>query len=204
MSRLATQILISAKNNTQKAFASVGKGLKTIDKATEQTRKRTLKMGAAFATAGAAATAAMVKLRLDSIDNLAKTADKLGVTTEALAGLQHAAELTGVGTDTMNMALQRMTRRVAEAAVGTGEAKGALEELNINAAALAKLPLDQQMQVVADAMQGVEKQSDRVRLAMKLFDSEGVALVNTLAGGSDGLKQMAAEAEKAGHQSQSC
>lgn len=198
MSRMNAQIDITAKNKTQKAFDSVTRNLGSLNKAAAKTVKRTAKIGVAFATAGAAATAAMVKMRLSAIDNLAKTADKLGVTTEALAGLQHAAELTGVGTDTMNMALQRMTRRVAEAAVGTGEAKGALEELNINAAALAKLPLDQQMQVVADAMQGVEKQSDRVRLAMKLFDSEGVALVNTLAGGSDGLKQMAAEAEKLG------
>ena len=135
---------------------------------------------------------------MTSIDNLTKTANKIGATTEALAGLQFAAELTGVSTETMNMALQRMTRRVSEAAMGTGEAVKALKELGINAYELERLPLDEQMNVVADAMQNVESQSDRVRLAMKLFDSEGVALVNTLAGGSEGLKQFAAEAEALG------
>lgn len=198
MSRMNAQIDITAKNKTQKAFDSVNRNLTSLRKSTSQTIARTAKIGTAFAAAAAGASLAIVKMRMSAIDNLAKTADKLGVTTEALSGLQHAAELTGVSTETMNMALQRMTRRVAEAAVGTGEAKGALEELGINALELSKLPLDVQMNVIADAMQGVEKQSDRVRLAMKLFDSEGVALVNTLGGGSEALKQMASEAQLLG------
>lgn len=198
MAQQDVKFRITAYNATAKAFNSVNRGLRSVAKASAPIAGFMTKWGLATATAAAGATAALVKMRMSAVDNLAKTADKLGVTTEALAGLQHAAEISGVSTETMNMALQRMTRRVAEAAMGTGEAKGALEELNINADALAKLPLDQQMNIVADAMQGVEKQSDRVRLAMKLFDSEGVALVNTLSGGSDGLKEMAQEASRLG------
>ena len=198
MAQQDVKIKITAYNATAKAFASVNRGLRSVAKASAPIAGFMTKWGLATATAAAGASAALVKMRMTAVDNLAKTADKLGATTEALAGLQHAAEISGVSTETMNMALQRMTRRVAEAAMGTGEAKGALEELNLNADALAKLPLDKQKNIVADAMQGVEKQSDRVRLAMKLFDSEGVALVNTLAGGSDGLKEMAEEASKLG------
>lgn len=198
MAQQDVKFRITAYNATAKAFNSVNRGLRSVAKASAPIAGFMTKWGLATATAAAGASAALVKMRMTAVDNLAKTADKLGVTTEALAGLQHAAEISGVSTETMNMALQRMTRRVAEAAMGTGEAKGALEELNLNADALAKLPLDQQMNIVADAMQGVEKQSDRVRLAMKLFDSEGVALVNTLAGGSDGLKEMAQEASRLG------
>ena len=137
-------------------------------------------------------------MQMSNIDSLAKTADKIGVTTEALGGLRHAAELTGVGSDTLDMAMQRLTRRVSEAANGTGEAKNALIELGINAANLEQLPLDVQMEVIADAMGDVKSQSDKVRLAMKLFDSEGVSLVNTLALGSTGLEQMAKEADTLG------
>ena len=156
------------------------------------------KIGVAFATAGVAAAAALTKMSMQNIDNLAKTADKIGITTQALGGLRHAAELTGVSASTMDMAMQRLTRRVSEAANGTGEAKDALIELGINAEILEQLPLDKQMEVIADRMKGVEKQSDKVRLAMKLFDSEGVAVVNTLAGGSAGLKIMAKEADALG------
>ena len=198
MARTDYRLDITATDKTARAFQSVQQRLRTMRRGINDSVKTIGKIGIGFATAGVAATTALVKMRMSAIDNLAKTADKLGTTTEALRGLQHAAELTGVGTDTMNMALQRMTRRVAEAAIGTGEAKGALQELGLNAIQLQKLPLDVQMQKIAGAMGQVENQSDRVRLAMKLFDSEGVALVNTLAAGEDGLKQMAVEAETLG------
>ena len=189
---------LTASDKTSKAFSSLQQRMNNVGKSIGGATVSIAKWGAATVAAAGAATIALTKMRMDAVDNIAKTADKLGVATEALVGLQHAAEISGVSTETMNMALQRMTRRVAEAAVGTGEAKGALQELGINAVELQKLPLDKQMQVVADAMQGVGTQADRVRLAMKLFDSEGVALVNTMKGGSAGLKEMAKEAEQLG------
>ena len=115
-----------------------------------------------------------------------------------MGALRYAADLTGVATQTMDMALQRFTRRTAEAAKGTGEAKGAIKELGLNAKELVKLPLDQRMIVLADAFEGVNNESDRLRLAFKLFDSEGAALVNTLSQGSDALKEMLGEAELLG------
>lgn len=192
------QFDIVAKDKTRRAFDSVTGGLTKVSKASAATVGKIAKIGAAFGVAAAGATAALTRASMQNIDSLAKTADKIGITTEALAGLQHAAELTGVSGETMNMALQRMTRRVSEAANGTGEAVKALDELGINAAELEKLPLDTQMGIIADAMGKVGNQSDKVRLAMKLFDSEGVALVNTLAGGSEGLSAMAKEAELLG------
>ena len=192
------RIPITATNKTAQAFSQVNKGLRSMGSFAGQTAMKIGKIGIAFATVGVATATIMTKSSMQTVDALAKTADKLGITTQALGGLQHAAKLSGVSTETMNMALQRMTRRVAEASMGSGEAVNALKELGINATELVKLPLDKQMEIVADAMGGVERQSDKVRLAMKLFDSEGVALVNTLAGGSSGLQAMAAEAKHLG------
>lgn len=132
------------------------------------------------------------------MDKLAKVSDKLGIASERLAGIQHAANQTGVATNTLNMALQRMTRRVAEAAAGTGEAVKALKELGIDAQELNKLSPDMMFNRIAGAMAKVEGQSNKVRLAFKLFDSEGVDLVNTLSLGSDGLNRMQKEAEQLG------
>lgn len=156
------------------------------------------KYGSIAAGAVTAAGVAMVKSGLSSVDALAKTSDKLGVTTEALSRLRFAAEQTGVSTQTMDMALQRMTRRVAEAAMGTGEAVGALKELGISATDIAKQSPDQMFREITKAMGGVETQSDKVRLAMKLFDSEGVSLVNTMKGGASALDELAAQADAAG------
>lgn len=185
-------ITIRAFDKTSKALSSASKGVRKVGGAVLSAKT------AIVGLVGAAGFGALIKQGLAAGDSLAKTSDKIGVTTEALAGMRHAAELTGVSTETMDMALQRFTRRASEAAIGTGEAQGALKELGINAEDLVKLPLDKQMEVVADSMSGLSTQSDRVRIAMKLFDSEGVALVNTLGGGSEALREMIAEADHLG------
>ena len=192
MANQQVNITIRALDKTKKGFGSAAAGLRKLTGSV--LNMKTAIVGAV----GGAGFGALIQSSINAGDELAKTADKLGVTTEALAGLRHAAELTGVSTGTMDMAMQRFTRRAAEAAKGTGEAKGALRELGIDAESIVRLPLDEQMNVVAEAMSGVESQSDKVRLAMKLFDSEGVALVNTLGGGADALKAMTEEAEHLG------
>ena len=150
------------------------------------------------AVAGAAGVGLLVKSSLRSIDTLGKTASKLGVTTAELQKLRFASQQAGVETRTVDMAIQRFTRRLAEAAQETGEAKDALKELGLDARKLSVMPLEKQMLALADAFENVENSGDRVRLAFKLFDSEGVAFVNTLQGGSDALQQMFTDAESLG------
>jgi hypothetical protein len=187
-----TKIIISAVDKTKKGFKSVTNGLKTVTKAVFSMKSA---LGLA---AGGAAMGLLIKKSFDAVDSLDKTASKIGVTTQALTKLHYAAGLTGVSVETLNMASQRFTRRLAEAARGTGEAKGALKELGINADELKKKQLDEQMLSLADAFSKVTTSADKVRLAMKLFDSEGVSLVNTLNLGRDGLKELFQEAETLG------
>ena len=187
-----TKIIISVLDMTKKGFGSVTNGLKTVTKAVFSMKSA---LGLA---AGGAAMGLLIKKSFDAVDSLDKTASKIGVTTQALTKLHFAAGLTGVSVETLNMASQRFTRRLAEAAKGTGEAKGALRELGINAEELKKKQLDEQMLALADAFSKVTTSADKVRLAMKLFDSEGVSLVNTLNLGRAGLKELFEEAETLG------
>ena len=154
--------------------------------------------GAFVALAGVGGMGALLKTSLSTVDSLGKTADKLGITTEKLTELRFAAELSGVSVNSFDMAIQRMVRRIAEAGVGTGEAKKAIAELGLNAQRLAQQSPDEQMRVLADAFSTVQTQADKVRLAMKFFDSEGVALVNTLALGRKGLDDVAASVSRLG------
>jgi hypothetical protein len=131
-------------------------------------------------------------------DEIAKMSLRLGTTTEALSQLRFVSDRSGVSFNTMTMGLQRMTRRVAEAAQGTGEAVKALRELNISARDLSQLRPEDQFEHIADALHGLNTQSDRVRLAMKLFDSEGVALVQTMGDGAEGIRKLRAEADALG------
>ena len=141
---------------------------------------------------------ALAKSSIDSADKIGKLSTRIGASTEALSQYQHVAELSGVRFETLTMGWQRMTRRVAEAAQGTGEARGALEELNLSAQDLAQLRPEDQFEAIADALSGVGTDADRVRLAMKLFDSEGVSLIQTMTGGADGIRQMRQEADDLG------
>ncbi len=154
----------------------------------------------AMAAATAAATLSIRGLvtAFGEIDKTAKVAAKLGLATEELVALRHASELSGVGADTLDMALQRMTRRIAEAAAGTGEAVKALEELGLSAKELRDAGPAEAFKRIAEAMAGVAGPADKLRLAFKLFDSEGAALVNTLAMGRSGLEAVEREVKELG------
>jgi hypothetical protein len=173
------------------AFAKAGRG---ISSALGSIIKGALAMGAVVAAAFTAITVST----LNSIDSLGKTSSKIGTTAASLAKLQFAAQQTGVETNTMNMALQRFTRRTAEAAKGTGEAKGAIKALGLDAKELLKLPLDKRMLLLADSFEKIQDPSQKLALAFKLFDSEGAALVNTLGLGSEALEAMFKDAEMLG------
>lgn len=147
---------------------------------------------------GAAGIAASMRNAALEIDKVAKTSKKLGIAIDALAGLRVAAERTGVATNQLETGLQRMTRRVAEAARGTGEAKDAIAELGLDAQKLNAMSPDQVFVAISKAMQGVTNQADKVRLGFKLFDTEGVNLIRTMPLVARGLKDVIAEADRLG------
>lgn len=175
------------------------------------TRTRAQRLGTALRAAGKAATVFVAAAGAVTVgasrlvsnvtaegDEIAKTARRLGVGAEALQELQFAAERSGVAQNTLSMALQRMTRRVSEAAQGSGQAKDAIAEMGLSAEELGKMTPEKQLGVFADALSEVENSGDRTRLAMRLFDSEGVQLLNMLDDGSDGLNAYAEEARALG------
>jgi len=153
---------------------------------------------AALAAGGVGGLGFLIKKQMESIDLTAKWSDRLGVGTDKLVGLQHAGSLAGVKLKVVNLALQRMTRRVAEVAMGTGEAQAALKELGIDAVAANAAGAHESFSQIAEALSKVKNQSDRVRLAFKIFDSSGVAVVNMMKDGRAGLQGMQADAEALG------
>lgn len=149
---------------------------------------------------GGAGILAVTKASLNMADSIAKTADKLGVTTDMLQEMRYAAELTGVAQNNLDVGLQRFTRRASDAANGnkqladTFDALGvSLRDGNGNMRSTDAILYD-----VADGLNGIDNQADKVAMTFKLFDSEGVALVNTLGNGSQALEGMRQEARNLG------
>lgn len=159
----------------------------------------TFATGAAVAFAGAVAgVAAIYAEQAKLIDQTAKLADSIGITTEALTGLRYAAALTGVEQNTLDTALKKVNIKLAEAAAGSTDAAATFDRLGVNASELINLPVDQRISAIADGMKGLGSQTERTAIAVKLFEEEGVALVNMLGGGSESLAAMTAEAEALG------
>ena len=159
------------------------KSAMTVKKWSASAAKSVAKVAAVFSALGIASLGGFiisVNRSADAINKLAKTSSKLGIGISALQEFHYAAQQSGVKIDSFNMALQRMVRRIAEASIGTGEAKDALKELGQDAVKLGKMTPDEQLMALSKAMADVSDQGHRVRLAMKLFDSEGVALVNLM------------------------
>lgn len=186
--------------NLRANIGPFAKGLKKADKKIQRFSKNMLRLtkrvaflGAALVGGAVAGLIALERRGARAIDELTKFADRIGTSVKALRSLEAAAAFSGVEVNQLRLGLQRMTRRISEAAKGTGEAKAALKELGLDAEAVNKLSIDQQFRQIAEAMSKVPGQADRVRLAMRLFDSEGVALVNTLSLGSAGLNNVTRE-----------
>jgi hypothetical protein len=137
----------------------------------------------AFGLAQIAALGGMKRLidgSLAAADAIGRTSDKLGISNSALQEFQYAAVQSGVKIETLNMGLQRFGRRSAEAAGGSGEAQAALKQLDIQLTDT-NGSLRSTEDLFVDSMKalaGIENPLERVRLGFKLFDSEGVALVN--------------------------
>lgn len=186
---------ITASDKTAAAFKQVQGNLSGTEQLLTGVK---VALGAAFGAGALLAIGRMIDRTLDLQDQIGKLSTRLGVSTEALSELRHVGELAGLQFETLTMGLQRMQRRIAEAANGSGEARGALVELGLSARELTRLPLDRQFEAIAEALSGVEESGDRTRLAMKLFDSEGVALLQTMQNGAAGIRQYREEARQLG------
>lgn len=170
------------------------KALETFKKNAERAFKAAAVALAAFVTAFAAFSRSQAK----AIEDINKMSVRLGISTEALSQYRLVVSEASLSFDALVITLQRMTRRVSEAAGGTGEAVNALRELNLSATELNLLPVDQQFERIAEALYQVDNQGRRVLLAFKLFDTEGVGLLQAMEGGADGIRKLRLEADRMG------
>lgn len=186
-----TEAFVEITARTGKLAAGLRKSTALTQRAAKAMTRVLAPLAAGLSLAGA--ISGVVKLS-QKIDELAKKASRLGILTENLESLRFAAGLAGAEARTLDMSIQRMTRRVSEAAKGTGEAKGAIAELGLDPVELAKLSPDRMLKRVADAIKDVRQESDQLRLAFKLFDSEGAGLLPLLRQGSAGIAAAQAKA----------
>ncbi|SNS84564.1 phage tail tape measure C-terminal domain-containing protein [Antarctobacter heliothermus] len=136
-------------------------------------------LAAAAATAAlAAAGAAMIRSGLQTVDAQAKLAASLGTTVASIQVLERAGDLAGVSMGQVEQATVQLTRRLSQAAAGTGPAVDALRRLHLTAEDLQRLPLDQRIAAIQEALGQFVPEAERAAVASQLF-GDRAALVFT-------------------------
>lgn len=162
----------------------------------------------AFAAVAAAAVAAgtalgfAVKGAIDRADDLSKTAQRIGVTTEALSRLEWAAKLSDVSLEQLSTGLQRLSRNMLEVSQGKGaQAKAAFDALGISVtdAAGNLRDSDEVFADIADRFSRMPDGAEKTALAMQLLGRAGAQMIPLLNSGRDGLAQMADESDRLGN-----
>lgn len=134
-----------------------------------------------------------LKKTAEDIDSISKTSDRLGITTEALSSMGAAAKLAGVESNTLELAIQRMARRIGDASRGFGEATKAFSELGIKIQDIKDLRAEEQFIRIKRALEGVENTNRRLSLGAQIFDSEGIRVLQMSADSIEEIVQLTEE-----------
>jgi hypothetical protein len=134
-----------------------------------------------------------IKGAIDTADQLSKMSQKVGVTTEDLSVLAHAAALSDVSLEDLGTSLARLSKNAQDTAQGTGDAKDAFGAMNIsvkNTDGSLKANIDL-LKEVSSKLAGMEDGTTKTSVAMKLFGRSGaelIPLLNSL--GSEGFDKV--------------
>ena len=191
---LTTQVGLEfiARNKATRTMNAFGGSIRQI-----RYRLRGLATGI-LAVAGVSGFGYMIRQQMKTIDSTAKLSDRLGIATESLIGLQHAASITGTNAETLNKSLEIFVRRLGEMTQGSGEAKRGLDMLGLTAEMLIHQSPAESFGIAADRIKQLGTQAEKTAAAYFLFGRAGSQMLNMLEEGSGGLREYQKEAEKLG------
>ena len=200
---MANAVIGALRVNLGLDSAQFQTGLKNSKSALDRFGAVAVKAFAAVSAAGVAMAGALavgIKRTIDEADNLSKSAQKFGTTTEELARFGHAADLSGVSIETLGKGMQRLSRNMLDAEMGLKAPQRAFDLLGIsikNADGTMKTS-SQIMMEVADRFSRMEDGANKTGIAMTLFGRAGAELIPMFNAGAAGLQAMKDEADALG------
>jgi hypothetical protein len=156
-----------------RGFGRLGREMEAANARLAGFARRVRVAAAAAVAAATAAGVAMVRSGLQTVDAQAKLAQSLGTTVASIQTLERAGELAGVSMSGIEQATKDLTRRLSQAAAGTGPAADALDRLGLSANELIALPLDQRVGAINAAIESFVPAAERAAVAGQLFGEEG-------------------------------
>lgn len=194
---LALNMVARTKDFT-KGIKTAQKSVSTFGSGVRKVGRQILKFGSVLSGVSVGGLALFLKKQIDAIDNLAKTADKIGVSTENLGAWRHGAQLAGMASEAFDASLTRMVRRVGLFVEKGGAAAKRLEGLGFGLTELAQLSTEDQFIRIAEAMSKLPTHAERSAAAFEIFGMQGQQLLPILMKGSQGLIEMREHYESLG------
>ena len=183
--------LDKAQTRVGKFKDKAGKALGAV-----KTAAKGLAIGGAVALVGFGTAA--VKNFLDTGEAIDKMAKRTGFSVESLGELKFAAEQSGASIDDIEKGSKRLSSSILDAQQGLSTATMAFDALGLSAEQFKGLNPEQQFQLVAGALGGVEDASTRAALAQEVFGKAGTALLPLFAEGADGMDALRQQAQDLG------
>lgn len=148
--------------------------------------------------AAATGMVALAKKSIDAGDEIAKAAQKIGISTDKLQELRYAANSAGVTTEDFDQALLQLSKRLGDTSGDVTEVSRALGKLGLSMAELKGKDAAEVINIIADRIRLVPDAMERARISTDLFGKAGQQLLPVLMSGSAGFAALAAEARKLG------
>jgi hypothetical protein len=152
-------------------------------------------MAASFGVGlGLGAVATAVKETLGWADDLAETADRVGLTTDAIQSLRLEAELFGVTTEEVDAALTKFSINLGKARQGTGDLYAIFKQYNQSLAGTATEVLQRYIVLLQQA----KSEAEQNRIAVAGFGKAGAKMAQSIAESGMPLEQMIAKFRELG------
>jgi hypothetical protein len=132
------------------------------------------------------------------VDETGELAQSLGITTEALTGLRHAALLGGSSAEGLDASLRKMLTNIGDARAGTGTMIGLLDRFGVTADQLAQQDPASVFSQLAQKISELPLAADQASAALRIFGRAGVEMLPMLQQGSSGINAMLADAKRLG------
>lgn len=128
-------------------------------------------------------------------DKIAKFSRRVGLSVEGLQEWRFAAERSGVAMEAFDAGVNKFGKIVGEAASGTGVGLPIFDALGIKVKTASGAMRSQQdiLLDLADGFKKVKNPTDRLRMALTLFEEGGGPMIELLSQGREGVQALTSE-----------
>lgn len=183
------------QRDTNNAIRAANKSVASLDAQMSKLANRGKQIaGILGASFGAKAFSDLVMKASD----LGDTAEKIGMTAEALQELHFAASQVGVSSEALDAGLIKMSKFISEAQRGSKEANAELKALGLNIRDFADLRPEQAFELLASKISLIEDPIQRNAALIRMLGKSGAELANLMQLGANGIETMRAKARELG------